>query len=218
MLATGTATAQVHSWTDWTSESLGAPGSAGGTLTSVQGLASVTVGYSGHLSGAQTAGGGTNFWNPAAPYTSATVSNAPPPTDILQLSFGSASLTQTITFSSPLTNPKMAIMSLGAVGAPTVWTFDRPFTILSQGTGFFGPGTLTSGIGNALTGSEGHGTIQFNGTFSSISWTATNPENFSGFTIGAPTTVLTGAPEPGTLALLSLGIVGGIIARRRHAK
>lgn len=72
---------------------------------------------------------------------------------------------------------------------------EAPFTIRSNGPGAFGSGPLVQMPGNVLVGSEGHGLIQFVGTFSSISWTGTNPEFWSGFTWG----VNTGAWLPGAL-------------------
>jgi PEP-CTERM motif len=214
LLAGPSAQAQTINWTDWTSATAGAPGSAAGSI-----VGGINVTYTGHLFGAQTSGGAA-VWTPSATYTSATVTNAPTPVnDVLEVGLGSDALTQTITFSSPVTNPVMSILSLGFFGNPTSWTFDRPFSILSSGAGFFtgsNPvGSFAQSLGNVLTGDEGNGTVQFIGTFTSISWTTLNGESWTGFTVGAPI-VAASAPEPGTLALLSLGIVGGIVARRRR--
>ena len=218
VLATGAANAQ-QSWTDWTSANIGA-GTAAGSLTNVQGLASVSVAYTGGLFDAVTTGG-TNFWLPTATFSGGGVGNAPPAADRLDIGIASSPGTHTITFGTALTNPKLAIYSLGRPGVTTTWTFGQAFTILSGGaTSAFGGSAITSGGGNALVGTEGNGTIQFTGTINTITWTVGNAEDWTGFTVGAATLspLSVGAPEPGTLALLSLGIVGGIMARRRQAK
>jgi hypothetical protein len=71
------------------------------------------------------------------PYVSAEVENAPPDTDILQLS-GGTNETYTVTLSEPIKDPVMAIVSLGQPGTRTTYDFDSPFTIVSQGVGYWG--------------------------------------------------------------------------------
>ena len=84
----------------------------------------------------------------------------------------------------------MAIVSLGAAGSNTTYDFDSPFTIVSQGVGFFGggPNALEQLPGDILRGNQGHGTIQFIGTFSTFSWVVPTPESWHGFTFGIRTT------------------------------
>nr|WP_309692226.1 PEP-CTERM sorting domain-containing protein [Armatimonas sp.] len=48
-----------------------------------------------------------------------------------------------------------------------------------------------------------------------LTGTPTSGSNFSYYTATQLTVVNSSAPEPGTLALLALGIVGGVVARRR---
>jgi hypothetical protein len=127
----------------------------------------------------------------------------------------------------------MAIVSLGAPGIPITYDFDRPFTIVSQGTGFWG-GTSAAACqatpsscslqqlpGDVLRGQEGHGTISFIGTFSTFSWTAPTFESWHGFTFGIRTTQAIepgpgpSVPEPGTAALLGLGLATLTVFRRR---
>jgi len=193
--APGLARAAVYSYVDWTSTDV-AHGTASGTITlpdtstvAVTFKALTSANGQGSLYGAQTAGSGTNYWVPSAPYLSAQVENAPPSTDILQLS-GGMNETYVVTLSEPIKDPIMAIVSLGQPTVATTYNFDSPFTIVSQGEGYWG-GTATSLVAlpnNILEGNEGHGTIQFVGTFSTFSWTVPTPETWHGFTFGIRTT------------------------------
>ena len=74
------------SWTDWTNASLGAPGSADGTLTLPSGA--VNINYTGEVASPTQVSGGIDYWIPNTPYLSATVPNEPPAADIITLSGG----------------------------------------------------------------------------------------------------------------------------------
>jgi hypothetical protein len=102
-----------------------------------------------------------------------------------------------VTLSQPIKDPIMAIVSLGSAAIPITYNFNSPFTIVSQGAGFWGNGPLTQLPGNILSGAEGHGTIQFIGTFSTFSWTVPTTETWHGFTFGIRTTT---ALEPNPTA------------------
>ena len=74
--------------------------------------------------------------------------------------------------------------------------------------------------GDILQGNEGHGTVQFIGTFSTFSWTVPTPEYGHGFTFGIRTTEAlepNPAPEPATLALVGAALFGIAATRRRKA-
>jgi hypothetical protein len=200
-------------WTDWTAATNGNTGAASGIITPSAGP-SIDVAYSGEVFFAQTAGG-TNYWNPGTPYMSATVSNAPPAADIVSLIGGHPGV-NTVTFSSPVTNPIMAILSLGQPGFLITYDFDAPFDVLSFGPGYWGPpGTLTELPGDVLQGNEGHGAIQFQGTFSSISWTTPVAENWHGFTVGVPESTI---PEPANWTIGLLGSLTLVLARLRASR
>lgn len=203
--------ADTVTWVDWTSA----------TSTSATGtVAGVTINFSGNINPAAQTSGGTNFWatNPSTYTSPPTVDNSPPDSDIIRLTGGTSTGTQTLTFSQPVVNPVMAILSLGQPGAPVQYNFDAGFTILNNGPGFFGNGALTALPGNILQGQEGHGIIQFNGTFSSISWTIPTAEFWHGFQVGihevaGPNPV----PEPTTMLLLGTGLAGvGAAVRKRR--
>jgi len=197
MLSSQSAVAGVVSWTDWTSATVGTPGSAAGSI------GSIGVTYGGEVVFAQT-GTGINYWTEGspAPYTgNAVVSNAPTPAEMIALSTRYSP--NTLTFSQVVTNPIMAIVSQGQSGLPVTYDFDTPFIVLSEGMGYWGDGSYILGGGDVLTGSELHAVIQFIGPVSSISWSNNPNEYWHGFTVG-----LTSVPEPGTLFLLGLGMVG----------
>ncbi len=63
-------------------------------------------------------------------------------------------------------------------------------------------------------GTEGDGTLIFNGPITSVSWYAAPTENWHGFTVGANSTV----PEPGSMALLGTGLIGLAPVLRRRRK
>lgn len=194
-------------WTDWTSATTGPAGSAAGTI------GSVGIRYGGDVTFAQL-GAGINYWTEVtAPYTgSAVVDNAPTASEMIAMSL--AGITNTITFSQAVTNPIMAIVSQGQNGLPVTYDFDSPFSVLSEGHGYWGDGTYSLGAGDTLTGRELHGVIQFSGSFTSISWVSAPGEYWHGFTIGLEERK--DVPEPSGLLLLGLGLLGLAGARRRH--
>lgn len=201
-------------WTDWTSVTPGNPGSATGTIALSPPL---TVSYAG-----QTNGRLVNYpsWTPASTFSGGTVSNAPPASDnSVQLS-GGVTTTNTISFSSPVDNPVMAIWSLGAPGAPASFVFNasEPFTLEAGGpSAEFGGSSLTVS-GNSVLGSESDGVIQFNGTFSTLTWTNPQFEFYYAFTVGVAGAATTPVPEPGEIALVTLGLGGLVLYRRRRSE
>ena len=212
-----TAFAQNTSWTDWVSH---VPGSSTGVAAGTVLDGQVAVTYTGEvLANTQTSDNiGTNYWvggmTPpgTSPYTSATVTNAPGTAEIITLQGGPGSGTNTITFSQAVLDPVMAVVSLGQGGVPVRYSFDQDFNVLSSGIGFWGGGTFANDGNDLLLGEEGHGTIQFSGWVSSISWVASPSEFWHGFQIGV-------IPEPETYALMlaGLGLLGFVATRRRRA-
>lgn len=213
MVWSADASAATYRWVEWTAADVAA-GTASGTIPVDGGAVAVTFAATypnasaGTLYGAQTGGtSSNNYWLPLTTFQSEQVSNAPALSDILQLSGGQGQI-YTVTLSEPIVNPVMSIISLGQAGNPITYDFDAPFTIVSQGPSAVYGGSdaaLTQEPGDVLRGAEGSGVIQFQGTFSTFSWTVPAPESWHGFTFGILTTkalfdagVDATAPEPST--------------------
>lgn len=198
LCACGWSTAQaspIH-WNTWSSATQGTIGADG-----------VTVGFS-------IAGSGStdhlvpNYpsYTPTATFADGTiVGNAPVAANgIVQLTGGNSNV-NTLTFSSPVVNPVMAIWSLGARGNSATFVFtDATPTFVAGGASAEYGGSAISVSGNTVSGAEGNGTVIFHGTFSSISWTNPVYEGWYGFNVGITAPV--GVPEPGPLGLLVLGL------------
>lgn len=185
-------------WTDWSSVSTGASGSGSGTMTF--GSTTVNVGLSGMVGAFVD---GTTYY---APYP-ATYANLAPSDLIQEWSTGSV----TLTFSQPVTDLHLALVSVGSGSLPVTYGFDRPFSVLSFGTNNWGYGGYST-VGNSLTGTEFNGVLVFSGTHSGLSFSIGQNEFWHGFNIGAVAAV----PEPSALMLLLAGLgLLGVVARRR---
>jgi Concanavalin A-like lectin/glucanases superfamily/Immunoglobulin I-set domain len=185
MAARGQSTGfNLISWVDWVSDTVANPGgSVSGSLT-INGV-TVQVSYSGEVfNQAQTNGTGTDYYTPLSTYTNSAVPNAPSNGMITVV--GGNSTVDTIRFSSPVTNPIIALVSLGSAGNQVSFVFTNSFSILTTGPGWWGSGAALTNAGDVLEGSESDGLIQFTGTFNSISFTVTGTDGYySGFTVGA---------------------------------
>ena len=191
------------SWTDWTSA---VPSGGPGAISGVMGVINVT--YAGDYLSLVT-----NYpsWTPAGSYTDGVlVPNAPPPADnIIQLVGGNPDV-NTVSFSAPVTNPVMAIWSLGSGGNPAVFVFQNAApTIVAGGPSAEYHGASITPIFNGVAGAEGNGTVEFVGTFNSISWTNPESEYWYGFTVGMGGGT-PAVPEPSSLLLL--GIFAGAVS------
>lgn len=222
------ATAGVIYYADWQS----------GTSTEVLGefvtnTSSVDITYTNNqgIAFLQTGTGTDYFYSfqnvTISPYTSTEVSNTPTASEMIALKYAGS---QTLSFSESVANIVFSYISLNGNG----YSFDQDFDILSVGgvdgkaSGYWGIGTsykniIDHGLGNIeyqlLGTGEPHGTIQFKGAFDEVSWNSLSNENWNGFTVGIQGTsqdVFNSVPEPSTLAIFALGLMG--LALRRFKK
>lgn len=210
------ANADLVTWTDWTAiTGGGAVGSMGDIDIRVSAL-------SGSINGPSQISCGTNWWTepfstdpdyngPA--YTQGSVDNAPTPCEQVALN---SQVSLSVTFSSPVDTLYMALLSVGQPNYTVTYDFDTSFTVDSDGWGFWNnvtgaAGTYSLGSGDAIAMNEIHGVLAFNGPISTLSFTTNPNENWHAFTFGTVASV----PEPGTLALFGLGLLGIGAARRR---
>jgi hypothetical protein len=204
-------------WTTWTARP---------TTTTVDGTllvsgTPVSISYAGEIAFTQLNGAGGNFFLPLTTFTAPAATNDPP-SDMIAID--GTSTTHTVTFSTPVVDPIMEIVSLGQSGVGTQYAFSlgagQSMSILNQGpsAAFGGCNTCLSLSGTTITGHEGDGIIQFAGTYSSLPWTGANPEFWNGLTFGVtglPSTVI---PEPGTWSLMLIAVIGGILIARRGVR
>jgi hypothetical protein len=109
----------------------------------------------------------------------------------------------------------MAIWSLGAGGNQAQFDSMNATPVFVSGgpSAEFGGGPIPIS-GNDVFGSEGNGTAQFIGTFTSVPWANPKFEFWYGFDVGIPGVGgggggggRSGVPEPSTLALFSIALL-----------
>ena len=144
------------------------------------------------------------------------VNNAPQPSNnILKIFGGDPNATQTLTFSQAVVNPVFAIWSLGQGGIDASFNFNQTPVFVAGGPNAEYGGVAISVSGNSVHGQEANGTVQFLGTFTSISWTNPIFENWYGFDVEIQS--VSAVPEPSTWAMMILGFAGvGFMAYRRR--
>lgn len=206
--ATAPASAGNVSWTLWQPDSVFTGPTAGQVSGSVDG---VGVTYSGDVYDLNT-----NYpsWAPNSTWEGGDVSNAPPAGNgAIKLTGGGDTGINTITFDQDVTNPVIAIWSLGQANGPASFVFDvaaNQLALLGGGPSAEYNGQALALSGTTVSGLEGNGLVQFYGTFKTISFTTPQYEYYYDFTVG----VAGGVPEPASWAMMLIGFFGlGTIVR-----
>ena len=231
LAAAAPAYADTIAWTKWTSatpsnDAAHTPGSATGTV-STDLYGTITVTYSG-----QNLGLLTNYpsWGPTSTFTGGEVGNPPPAANNALKIVGGQTYTETITFSQPVADPIFAIWSLGSPIVPAYFDFNEPFNVLGGGRSNEYGGTGLVDAAPNIFGHEGNGIIQFIGTYTTISFTTPDYENYYALTFGENDTLTSQipnpppnpspVPEPSTFVLLATGALGsmGMLRRRFFAR
>jgi hypothetical protein len=211
LAVSGLANAAHVDWNTWSSNTAG-------TISTVSGPIAVT--YSGEMSGEIA-----NYpsWGPSGTFADGTVvANAPVAANgIVRLvgGGGSEGVVDTIRFSQAVVNPVFSIWSLGQGGNTAAFDFFGVTPVLVAGgpSAEYGGGSITISGDNVL-GTEGNGTVQFIGTYTSISWTNPVAENWYGFNVGVPGATAA-VPEPGQVGMLLAGLtLTGLAIRRRSLR
>ena len=200
----GLAHSATIDWNQWTSNSTGAIAST-----------PVTITFSG-----DNAGGWSNgypSYGPGTTWADGTVVANAPTGGIVVLTGGNTNV-NTVTFSQAVTNPVFAIWSLGQGGINASFNFIGATPVFVAG----GPSNEYSGApitvsGNDVFGREGNGTVEFIGTYTSLSWTNPTYEYWYGFNVGI-TGVAAAVPEPASMGLMLAGLTLVGLARRRRTK
>jgi hypothetical protein len=202
-VAAGAASADPISWNTWSSETGGSI-AAGPTI--------VAVGFT--TANPHSVAFYYPSWTPAATWADgAVVDNAPTSANHIMHLEGGTGATNTISFSTPVVNPVVAIWSLGSSGDPASFVFAQTPTFVAGGPSAEYGGSPITVAGNTVSGREGNGTVRFLGTFSSLSFVNPQFEGWYGFNVGIAAAV----PEPAPALLLAAGLAAvGAAARRRR--
>jgi len=164
LLAASASQAATIDWVAWSNGYTA--GLTTGVATATSSNANVT--YTGDVSSVDA-----NYpsWTPTSSYVGGNVGNAPPQSGgIVHMTGGAGTGTNTITFSTPVVDPVIALWSVGQSGVPVTFNFDTSsLDVVAGGPSTEYGGSAITAAGNVVTGVEGNGTIQFHGTFSEIS-------------------------------------------------
>ena len=208
LAASGLANAATIDWNTWSSNSAGSISTGSGPIA---------VTYSGEMSGWYSA---YPSWGPSATFADgAIVANAPVAANgIVRLigGGGGEAVVNTIAFSQAVVNPVFSFWSLGQGGNTASFHFLDATPVFVAGGGSAEYGGSSIGVsGNDVFGTEGDGTVQFIGTFTSLSWTNPVAEDWYGFDVGVAG-VAGVVPEPGSMGMLMAGLTLTALAMRRR--
>lgn len=196
LFSIGQANAASVTWTDWSTKNQGIMNFGSTTVNvTLEGLANSLI------------SGDSYYNNSSTGYTNVTGTyGGLAPFDIIQeWDAGNVKLT----FSQPVTDLYLSLVSVGRSYMPVSYIFNTPFTVISSGSNVWGYDHYTTS-GNTYTGYESNGILKFSGTFTTFEFTIANPEYWHGFNIAA-----TPAPEPSSILLGFLAMTGLLGIRKR---
>lgn len=179
--------------------------------TSVDGVAETASGSLGpiavSLTGTDIATAVTD--NTYTAYDSAAFTPSLPSSDMVEFRGHSPAYSYTLTFSSPVTNPRLHLATL----ASTLDFGSIPLTRLSGDADFVVAGSTVTGAFHGTT--DANGTVLLTGTFTSIPFTALwlGPTEVDGIDIQVGADPL---PEPSFASCILLGGVVALLRRRRQ--
>lgn len=187
-------------WIDWSTTSTGTLMADGTTVNvSMTGNPAALIDGDYYYNNANT-----GFTSPTGTYAGLA------PSDVIQVT-GTGSFN--LTFDQAVVNPYIALVSVGQPSYGVTYRFEEPFSVVSYGSNYWGYNGYTVS-GNDFTGTEFNGVLQFTGSFTSLSFDVLQSENWHGFNIGVADSAA-GVPEPAALFLLSAGLIGLGLARKK---
>jgi hypothetical protein len=150
-------------------------------------------------------------WSPAAIWADGAIVTNAPTGGIVRFIGGNAAVIDTLAFSKPVVDPVISLWSVGQGGDTVSFDFDATPVLVAGGPSAEYGGSSIWAVRNSAYGAEGIGTVQFMGTFTSLSWVNPNAEDWYGFNVGVAAAVR----EPGSLGLMPGGLVlVGAVGRR----